>query len=225
MTVAAITGLAAEARIARAIGLRAVAAGGDAARTRAAIERLIGDGATGLVSFGICGGLDPAVASGTVLLPQAVRTASGKRYAVNTAWRAALAGALRLAGVVAVSSDIVGVSAIVDTPVRKAALFGDSGAAADLESHLVAEFAHAAGLPFIVLRAVADGAQRGLPPAALVGLNAAGGAALGPVLMSLARRPGQLPALALAALDTRRALATLRRAAHALQAQLGVLPG
>jgi adenosylhomocysteine nucleosidase len=88
MPVAAVTGLAAEARIAREVGLRALAGGGDAARTAAAISRLIGEGATGLVSFGICGGLDPRLASGTMVLPRATRSEGGARRCVNEAWHA-----------------------------------------------------------------------------------------------------------------------------------------
>jgi adenosylhomocysteine nucleosidase len=104
-----------------------------------------------------------------------------------------------------------------DTPSRKAALNRQSGAiAVDLESHLVAEAAAAAGLPFAALRAVADPAERALPPAALIGLDATGHPALGRILLSLARQPAQLPALLRLARDTRRALATLRRAGTAL---------
>src|SRR5690348_3529706 len=100
---------------------------------------------------------------------------------------------------------------------RWAALNRQSAAIAiDLESHLVADAAAAAGLPFAVLRAVADPAGRALPPAALIGLDAAGRPALGRILWSLMRQPAQLPALLQVARDTRRALAALRRAAEAL---------
>jgi adenosylhomocysteine nucleosidase len=63
---------------------------------------------------------------------------------------------------------------------------------------------------------VADPAERALPPAALIGLDAAGRPALGRVLLSLVRQPAQLPALLQLARDTRRALAALRRAGDAL---------
>ena len=77
-------------------------------------------------------------------------------------------------------------------------------------------FCARADIPFAVLRAIADPAERALPPAALIGLNAAGRPALGRVLLSLASQPGQLPALLQVARDTRRALAALRRAGAAL---------
>ncbi len=217
MPTAAVTGLAAEARIARRIGWRAVAAGGDAERTRRAMAQLIDEGASALVSFGICGGLDPALGPGALILAQAVSSDDGRHRRVDAALRGALASALGRAGIAAAGGDVIGAARAVDTPSRKAALHRRNGAiAVDLESHLVADAAAAAGIPFAVLRAVADPAERTLPPAALIGLDAAGQPALGRVLLSLATQPGQLPALLQLARDTRRALAALRRAGDAL---------
>lgn len=222
MPVAAITGLAAEARIARSIGLRAAAGAADPTRTAAAIARLIGDGATGLISFGICGGLDPALASGRLIVPRAIATEAGARHVVHGRWHRVLIDALAGAGMAPVTGDILGTAAVVDTPARKAALFAATGAVGvDLESHLAA----AAGLPFVALRAVADPAGRPLPPAALVGLDQNGRPVLGAVLASLARAPGQTAGLIRVGIDTRRALAVLRRAARVLRAELALPPG
>jgi adenosylhomocysteine nucleosidase len=219
MPFVAVTGLAAEARIAQRAGVRAEATGGSAGRTAAVAARLIADGATGLLSFGICGGLDPALAAGTVLLPRAVRSETGERILADAAMHGRLALAL---GDAVATGDILGASGIADTVERKTALFRRFRAAAiDNESHLVAAAAAAARIPFLVLRAVADPAARALPPAALVGLDDEGRPALSPVLRSLFARPGQLPALVAIALDTRRALRALRRAAPALAAALG----
>jgi adenosylhomocysteine nucleosidase len=215
--VAAVTGLAAEARIARRAGLAAAASGGDAARTRAVIARLIAEGATALVSFGICGGLDPALRPGCLLLLDAVRDAAGTRWAADRAWHARIAAALAARGIAVRHGDMLGADAIVASPERKAVLRRESGAvAADLESHHVARAAAESGLPFLVLRAVADPAERALPPAALIELDASGRPALAAVLLSLARQPAQLPSLLRVASDTRRALRALDRGAVAL---------
>jgi adenosylhomocysteine nucleosidase len=220
MRVAAVTGLAAEARIARRAGLAAAASGGDAARTRAVIARLVADGATALVSFGICGGLDPALQPGCLLLPEGVRDEAGKRWAADRAWHAHIAAALATRGIGARQGDMLGADAIVASPERKAVLRRESGAiAADLESHHVARAAVESGLPFLVLRAVADPAERALPPAALIELDASGRPALAAVLLSLARHPAQLPSLLRVASDTRRALRALDRGAVALAAR------
>ncbi|HEV8026241.1 MAG TPA: nucleoside phosphorylase [Stellaceae bacterium] len=211
MAFAAVTGLAAEARIARRLGLRAVATGGRAERTADAAARLIAEGATGLLSFGICGGLDPALASGTLILPRAVQSETGERYLADAAAHRLCADAL---GGTLVTEDMLGAGSIVDTVARKAALFRRMAAVAiDNESHLVAAAATAAGIPFLVLRAVADPATRALPPAALIGLDDEGRPALLPVLRSLLVQPGQLGALLAIARDTSHALHALRRVA------------
>ncbi|HXY98540.1 MAG TPA: nucleoside phosphorylase [Stellaceae bacterium] len=216
MALAAVTGLAAEATIARRAGLRAAAAGGGGTRIASLIAGLIAEGANGLVSFGICGGLDPALASGSLLLPLAVREETGARLPVDRAWHAAVAAALAEAGIAAATGDLLGAAAPAATPERKRALHAGGAVAVDLESHFVAQAARAARLPFLVLRAVADPAARRLPPAALAGLDDEGHAALGPVLQSLWRQPAQLPALVQIACETKAALRALRRAAPLL---------
>jgi adenosylhomocysteine nucleosidase len=209
MAFAAVTGLAAEARLARRMGLGAAAAGGNAERTKAVAARFVAEGATGLLSFGICGGLDPALATGTLILPRAVWSETGERSLTDAAMHRRCADAL---GKVLVIQDILGASSVADTIERKAALFRRTGAAAiDTESHLVAAAAVAAKIPFLVLRAVADPASRAVPAAALVGLDEQGRPALAPVLRALLARPAQLPALIALALDARQALRALGR--------------
>jgi hopanoid-associated phosphorylase len=213
MPAGAITGLAAEARIARRAGLIAVAGGGDLAATRAKIERLFAEGVSGLVSFGICGGLDPSLASGDLVLASEVRSAEG-RHPVDRAWHERVAAALARAQIAFRPGVILGLSALLATAASKAAMGRAEGAlAVDMESHVVAVAARAAGRPFLVLRAVADAAGRDLPPAALAGLDSEGRPALASVLRSLLAEPRQLGALIAVARDSRKALAAVRRAA------------
>jgi hypothetical protein len=199
--VAAVTGLRAEARLAARGLWRVGCAGGDAAATKAEIDRLVAAGATVLVSFGIAGGLDPALLPGTLVVADRVIGAAGAHPPPLVP---ALAGA-RIGAV-------VGAAAPAATAAAKAALFRQSGAlAVDLESALVAAAAARAGLPYAVLRAVADPASRDLPQAACIPLRGDGTPDLAAVLVSVARRPGQVPALIRVARDTRAALATLAR--------------
>jgi hypothetical protein len=85
-----------------------------------------------------------------------------------------------------------------------------------MESVVVARSAAALGIPFVVLRAIADPAARELPPAALLPLGEDGNPALGPVLASVLRRPKQLPNLLTVAREARQALQALIGPAHAL---------
>ncbi len=61
MRVGAVTGLAAEAKVARRAGLIARPSGGIAAQTTASPRRLLREGAEALISFGIAGALAPAL--------------------------------------------------------------------------------------------------------------------------------------------------------------------
>jgi len=61
-------------------------------RAAAAAERAIADGAPGLISFGIAGGLDAAVRAGDVVLADAVVTTCGRRYETDANWLTVLLG-------------------------------------------------------------------------------------------------------------------------------------
>jgi hopanoid-associated phosphorylase len=213
MVSAAITGLAAEARIARRAGFAAHASGGIAVQTFAAAESYLAQGVHTLLSFGIAGALAPHLLPGTLLLPRAVVEEGGTRRMVDAGWRARLADALAAAGLHAEPGDLLGADEAAASRARKAALFAATGAVAiDLESHIVARSAAHAGGSFIVLRAVADPAERDLPRAALEGLDPTGMPAIGRVFHSVLRHPGQILPLIRLAGDTRRALLALRSA-------------
>jgi hopanoid-associated phosphorylase len=212
------TGLLAEARIASGPGVRAIAGGGDARRLAAEIDRAIGDGGRGILSFGIAGGLQPGLAAGTIVIASTVVCGDGERVATDEAWTARLREALPYC--------LVGVAAAVDAPVAsssaKEALHAATGAAAaDMESHIAGRAAARARLPFAVLRVTADPAERVLPEAAVKGLRADGRADVGAVLRSVARNPAQLAALTRVTGDARRALAQLARCKQRLGPDLG----
>ena len=218
MTVVAITGLEAEARIVRGRGFAVRVTGARPERAAALVAALLAEGASALLSFGIAGALAPGLASGTILLPRRVLGEAGDALAADTAWHARVQAALRARGIGAVEDDLLGARVIVAASAAKAALHRRTGAiAVDLESGIVAAAAARAGVPFLALRAVVDPAGFTLPPAALIGIDETGRAAVLPVLRSVLRRPGQSAALLRLALHTRRALAALARAAPALQ--------
>jgi len=198
-----VTGSRAEARCIS--GAAVFCSGGDPARAAAGAQSLTANGAESLLSFGIAAGLAPDLAPGTVVQADAVVLPDGTRIAAQSANAVALTGA------------IAGVDAPLLGPAGKAALHARTGAlAADMESHVVAVAAQAAGVPFAVLRAVADPADRRVPAWALVGLGPDGALRPLAVLRGLVSRPGDLPALLRLARDSGAALAALRRVAQAL---------
>lgn len=182
VTILIACGLLREVKIMQRPGIVPLAGGGVAAQLEAALEGYIAQNpATGaLFSSGIAGALDPALAVGDVVI-DAPPTLADQLLAL-------LPGAR--------TGKIVGRSRITATMVEKSLLRSATGAAAvDMESHIAARVAARHGLPFAAIRTISDTAQDSLPPAALVGMKANGGVALGRVLASLARRPAQLPAL------------------------------
>jgi len=221
MASGAVTGLAAEAEIARQAGLEAAAGAGTPEGTERAIRSLIEQGVPGLVSFGIAGGLAPNLASGTLIAPAAVRGLDDEAHWVDVEWHARLTRAAHAAGIPLVVGGILGAERIAASTAEKARLHAANHAiAVDLESHRVGRAAERARLPFLVFRVIADAADRDLPPAALVPLTRSGRPSVR-VLGSIIARPGQLPALLTLARETRAALEVLRRAAVALGAALG----
>jgi adenosylhomocysteine nucleosidase len=194
-----VTGLTAEARMARPLGV-AQAGGGTSEGAAQAARALIAEGATALISFGVAGGLNPALPPGTLIVPLNVST-DAAIYATDPGLTARLGGP---------AHSLHATADIAVTQADKAALYKTSGAdAVDMESGAVAEVAAAHGIKFAALRAICDPATRDLPPAALIALNAAGAISALSVAISVLRRPGQIPALLRLARDAAAARAAL----------------
>lgn len=180
---------------------------------------MVADGAAGLVSFGLAGGLDARLKPGALVLADAVGLPDGAVIVADPEWREAVRAALGDLGLAVRVGRVAGRDNPALTPADKASLARDSAAlAVDMESHAVARVAQAAGLPLLVLRAVGDPADRAVPGFAMAGLAPDGRTRAAPVLRGLLRRPGALPALLALARDTQRGLRALRRAAPALDA-------
>jgi hopanoid-associated phosphorylase len=215
-SVVAVTGLRFEGRIAAGPGVTTIAGGGDSSALATALGHALTQGATAFLSFGIAGGLARAE-PGTWLVADTV-ISRASRWPVDAAWAAMLA--LRLPG--ALRGDIAGTDAIVAASADKHALAVATGAlAVDTESHVVAAFASAHGVPFAVFRVIADPAGRALAPASCTGMRRDGTIDPRAVFGSLLQQPGQLPLLLRNAADTRRALRALSRGRRLLGPGLG----
>ncbi len=216
-----VTGLAAEAACVRRAAARLPAhdrplifcAGASAARARAGSERLIAEGAEGLISFGIAGALAPGLKPGALVLAESVLAPNGRRSATDGGWRQRLERRAAAAFTMTVAP-LLGQDRVVASAAEKSSLFKATKAVAvDMESHGVAAAAEAAGVPLLVLRAVADPARRAIPASASSVLAADGrlrGAALVAPLLS---RPWEIIALARLAADGCVAMRSLGRVA------------
>lgn len=132
-----------------------------------AARRLVEAGASALMSFGLAGGLDPALDPGTVVLPSEVISRDGARFPTSAEWRRQLSLAVAEMTPVASGALLTSVQPI-DLAELKAAAFRETGAVAvDMESASVAEVAAAHDLPFMAVRVIVDGAADVLPQAVL----------------------------------------------------------
>jgi hopanoid-associated phosphorylase len=210
-TIAAVAGFRAEARCLRGLSIGVACSGGSAERARSEAERLIAEGAAALVSFGLAGGLAPGLRPGDLLLPEIVRSAGSQSWPVDPVWHERVHA--RLAALEPKAGTVVGSERVVATASDKRALFEAVGAlAVDMESHGVAAVASEAGIPFLVLRAIADPADQVVPQVAREALRPDGAIRIRATFGGLLRQPGELIALVRLGRDAAAALTTLRRA-------------
>jgi len=212
--VVAVTALAFEARIARGAGVSVLCH--SAADLPAALTRAIERGVSGIISFGIAGGLAQHLSAGDWVVATAVRSGDDV-IETDRAWSKRLIDALRGA----IPADLVGVDALMlDRSVRDAFFARIRGAAVDMESHVAAKIARRHGVPFAACRVIANAAHRSLPAAAGVGLRSNGKPNLRAVFNSIRKEPRQLPDLMRLAFDTHVARRALRSGRQKLGAAL-----
>ncbi len=213
MTVGIVTGLQAEASIAARLGCAVAAGGGTPWGAELAAERLVAEGATALLSFGLAGGLVAELRPGDIVVPMGVVEA-GRIRPTNAAMAACLGG--WSGGMIAAEAEIVALASD-KADLAKSSLCGS----VDLESGAVARVAERHGIPFAVLRAICDPAERDLPPAALSTLNAKGAIAGTRLIASILRHPGQIPDLIALGGDAARARKALVRRVDQIGLGLG----
>jgi hopanoid-associated phosphorylase len=206
MTIIAVTGLAKEAKIVGIADVVAVAGGGDGDGLAKKLDALHGD-LKGVISIGLAGALSAHLKVGEVVIAEQIVTGL-ESWQCGEAWRVRLLSRLPQAH----QGQIFGSDVIIEKAETKAGLYDATGAlAVDMESQVAARFAAKRNLPLAALRVISDDASHILPPAALVAMKPDGGIALGRVLGSLLRRPGQVPALVRTAKASNKAFAELLR--------------
>jgi adenosylhomocysteine nucleosidase len=181
----------------------------------AAAQALVDAGVSALMTFGMAGGLDPELKSGSVVIPCELLLGEGSRFAANRAWREQVAAAVGpLCAVTA--GNLLSSSHAIETPADKAAAFRATGAAAvDMESAAVAEIAAKHHLPFIAVRVIVDTAADVLPRA-VVAASRAGRVRIARLIGGLILAPREIGALIRLAQRYRIAMRSL----HAIGAHL-----
>ena len=191
---------------------------GDAPTLRARLAEAAGLGPSLVVSWGLCGGLDPKLRPGDLILGREVVSADGA-IRTDEAVTSSLAQRLAGAGARVAVERLAGADAPVLTAAAKAELRRATDAAAvDMESLIAGQYALKQRIPFAILRAVADPAERDLPPLVSKAVDSDGGINTLAVIGELIRSPGQFAGLRALAADSGAAFRALNRCR-------GLLPG
>ena len=216
MSVLIVSGLKREAAILSGPGRLAIC--GDGPTLRASLAKLANTRIDLVVSWGVCGGLDPRLRPGDLILGSDVVSSEGG-VGADEAVASSLARRLTDAGARVTLERVAAVSTPVSTARAKADLRIAAGAAAvDMESLIAGRFADERRTPFAILRAVADPAERDLPPLLLDAVDSDGRIKTAALFGKLVRSPGQFAGLVAAARDGQAAFRTLSRCR-------GFLPG
>lgn len=196
--------------------------GASTERALALARRMTAEGCRGLLSFGTAGGLAADLKPGCVVIPRSVAVDDGRVFDTSESWRESVLRGLSGAGAIDTRT-MAGSGAVVATPAAKRALAEKTNAVAvDMESHAVARAAQEAGVPFLVIRAVADPVGRTIPDWVLGNITEAGDPRHGAILAGLLKKPWELPALIGLAGDNRKAIAALGRVAGLLGPSFGL---
>ena len=175
---------------------------------------LIKAGATSLASWGMAGGLDPALTSGTIFLPSEVISLDGTALPTARDWRERVAATITIHRPVAGGKLLTSPQAI-GSVADKAMAFSRTGAAAvDMESLAVAEVASSHGMPFIAVRVIVDSAAEVLPRAVMTA-SVGGSLRIWRLIGALALSPGDLAPLIRLARGYRAASRSFNTIAHA----------
>jgi adenosylhomocysteine nucleosidase len=179
-----------------------------------AANALADAGVSALMTFGMAGGLDPALTAGTIMLPSELISADGTRFVTCRTWRQRIGASIGASRAVSESKLLMSDQAI-ESLADKAAAFRDTGAAAvDMESAAVAAVAAARKLPFVAVRVIVDTAADMLP-GTVVAASRAGRVRIGRLIAGLLWAPGEIAALVRLATRYRAAIRSLRAVAEA----------
>lgn len=213
-----VTGLKFEADILRAAtrqkGTEAplvVSVSGDQNHAYRTAHSLAKQGAKGLVSFGIAGGLSEAAPVGALFLPQTIVSEDGTVYPTDSAWRTRLCRILS-PHVAHQEASLVSLPYGLEDERKKRAWYDQTGAyAVDMESYGLARGAAEARLPCLVIRVISDSVYDRLPASVISAMGKGGTIDLGVIMREASKNPVEFLHLIRFAIKTIKATKTLRR--------------
>ena len=221
-TILVVCGLAVEARIAAGEGVTVIAAPPSSLGERLSV--MDGRDFAAVISFGLAGGLDPALGIGDLVVATRIVRGTDAGTPCDRQVSDHLVGRLATASISLKQGVMLATDAQIITTREKRIVAAASGAiVVDTESHHAGDFAARHGLRFATLRAVCDRFSHDLPPLSINAIGADGRLDVRTIGRELVSRPGQLLLLPRTAIATARALLVLRRVRGLLGPGLGLL--
>jgi adenosylhomocysteine nucleosidase len=163
-----------------------------------AARLLVTEGVGALASMGVAGGLYPGMKAGDLIIAEVVlEEGNGKDiWEADSTCAERAHSALKASGMPVHRGTVITTHRAVLTAKKKKSLYTQSGAlAVDMESASLARAAREANLPFFVLRAVCDAAERSMSKDLSDCLDERGQVRLSFLLRKLLRRPSMVSEL------------------------------
>ncbi|MGR9116693.1 MAG: phosphorylase family protein [Gammaproteobacteria bacterium] len=183
-----------------------------------AAKQLLEKGVDGLISWGCAAGLADDMKPGDLALASQVLT-DGKQYSISIDWHSEVLRRLQDSSITLHAGKLFTSTKLIDRSEEKKRIRqGSQAIALDMESAAIAEVAKLAGLPFLVIRSVADPASADLPGAISASLDNEGQVELARLLRHLLRHPLEVIGLIRLGLHFHAAQKTLKTVAR----QLGI---
>lgn len=217
-----VVGMEDERAIAAGDGVDIVVGSANAKILRERLSKVNTADISTVYSFGVAGGLDPALKSGDLLVSTQVVAQSTdiEQHNFKESWMADQNILLKIQ-MHAAKADTVKIRKGIflgtdfearNNPQTNIQYFRERSGAdiIDNESHIAAKFAKEHNLPFVSVRAVSDSVSNKLPPAALIALDDDGSPNGTAIAESLLNNPQQIPALIRTAWEYHKALHALK---------------
>lgn len=204
-----VTGMKLEAHIAKIFGrrFRAVVREGSEHEFWEKIQEAIKRGGAAIISYGIAGGLHPRLKSGDIIIGDSV-VDNNITFETDLKWRNHLKKIITRSTI----GKVIGVDRPVTSSMEKNQLNAQyGGIIVDMESHIAARIAKVHGLPFVILRVIADHAKREVPEAARQALKQNGTISYRPIINSIKEDPKQMTTMYHLSVDFFRSLRSLFR--------------
>ncbi len=179
-------------------------------------RKLVNEGCQGLLSYGMAGGLRENLPPGSIIIAPLVIGPSGSVFETSKVWLDRICLKTGSDDTVIIAP-IAGTENVINSIEEKKELGQSTNAAAvDMESYNVGAVAKEAGVPFMIIRAIADPLGRTVPDWVLGNISTHGNTRYWAMLAGLAAHPLDLCRLVRLNSDSRMALSSLRSIANRL---------